>query len=71
MAKKKQEVLSIQNQIRAREIWLESNQILLLAQQLQQEIVFGKKSASMAANAAKVRQIEKLAQIVQEKMKVQ
>jgi len=41
---------------------------LLLAQQLQQEVVT-KKSASMAANAAKVGQIEKLAQSVQEKMK--
>ena len=67
---KKQDQLSIQNQLRAREIWLESNQILLLAQQLQQEILSDKKSASMAANAAKVGQIEKLAQSVQQKMKV-
>jgi|SRR5450631_3192602 hypothetical protein len=67
---KKREVVSIQNQLRAREIWLESNQILLLAQQLQQEILSSKKSASMTANAAKVGQIEKLAQSVQEKMKV-
>jgi hypothetical protein len=66
--RKKQEALSLQSQVRAREIWLESNQILLLAQQLQEEIV-SKKSASMAANAAKVGQIEKLAQSVQEKMK--
>jgi hypothetical protein len=65
---KKQQTLSLQGQLRAREIWLESNQILLLAQQLQQEVVT-KKSASMAANAAKVGQIEKLAQSVQEKMK--
>jgi hypothetical protein len=68
---KKHEMLSIQSQLRAREIWLESNQILLLAQQLQEGIVAGKKSASMAANAAKVGQIEKLAQSVQQKMKVQ
>jgi len=65
---KKQQTLLLQGQLRAREIWLESNQILLLAQQLQQEVVT-KKSASMAANAAKVGQIEKLAQSVQEKMK--
>jgi hypothetical protein len=65
---KKQQTLLLQGQLRAREIWLESNQILLLAQQLQQEVLT-KKSASMAANAAKVGQIEKLAQSVQEKMK--
>ena len=65
---KKREALSLQSQIRAREIWLESNQILLLAQQLQEEIVT-KKSAPMSSNAAKVAQIEKLAQSVQDKMK--
>jgi hypothetical protein len=68
---KKQQALLLQSQLRAREIWLESNQILLLAQQLQQEIDSGKKSASMASNAVKVGKIEKLAQSVQEKMKVQ
>ncbi len=68
---KKHEALSVQAQLRAREIWLESNQILLLAQQLQQEMASGKKSFSTAANAAKVGQIEKLAQNVQQKMKVQ
>lgn len=67
---KKKDAISIQNQLRAREIWLESNQILLLAQQLQQEILPGKKSKSMTVNAAKAGQIEKLAQSVQEKMKV-
>jgi hypothetical protein len=68
---KKREALLLQSQVRAREIWLESNQILLLAQQLQAEVVPGKKkTASMAANAAKAGQIEKLAQSVQEKMKV-
>jgi len=66
---KKQQALSLQSQLRAREIWLESNQILLLAQQLQQEVVSGKESRSMAANASKVAKIEKLAQSVQEKMK--
>jgi len=65
----KQRVISLQNQLLAREIWLESNQILLLAQQLQQEMVAGKKSASMQANAAKAGQIEKLAKSVQEKMR--
>lgn len=68
---KKQQKLLIMNQLRAREIWLESNQILLLAQQLEQDIVSGKKTASMKANSAKVGQIEKLAQSVQEKMKTQ
>ena len=67
---KKREAVSIQNQLRAREIWLESNQILLLAQQLQQEILSGKKATSLAANATKAGQIEKLAQSVQQKMKV-
>jgi hypothetical protein len=66
---RKQEALSLKSQLRAREIWLESNQILLLAQQLQQEVASGKESRSMAANASKVARIEKLAQSVQEKMK--
>lgn len=66
---KKREAVSIQSQLNAREIWLESNQILLLAQQLQQDVVTGKGSFSMAVKAAKVAQIEKLAQSVQEKMK--
>jgi len=70
-AKKKREALSIQNQLRAREIWLESNQILLLAQQLEQDVLPGKKSASMAASAAKVGKIEKLAQSVQKMMKTE
>jgi hypothetical protein len=65
-----QKVLSIKGQLRAREIWLESNQILLLAQQLQQEINSGKKNpAPLSQDAAKVAQIEKLARSVQEKMK--
>jgi hypothetical protein len=64
----KQRVTSIKNQLRAREIWLESNQILLLAQQLQQEILSAKKSATMEANAAKAGQIEKLAKSVQQQM---
>jgi hypothetical protein len=64
----KQRVILIKNQLRAREIWLESNQILLLAQQLQQEILSAKKSATMEANAAKAGQIEKLAKTVQQQM---
>ena len=67
---KKNDAISIQNQLRAREIWLESNQILLLAQQLQEEILSDKKSTAMTASAAKAGKIEKLAQSVQEKMKV-
>lgn len=67
---KKSDTISVQNQLRAREIWLESNQILLLAQQLQEQILTAKKSVSTPANAAKVARIEKLAQSVQEKMKV-
>ena len=66
----KQKAMSLQGQLRAREIWLESNQILLLAQQLQQEINSGKKNpAPLSQDAAKVAQIEKLARSVQEKMK--
>ena len=68
---KRREALSLENQLRAREIWLESNQILLLAQQLEQDIGSGKKQTSMAVKAAKVAKIEKLAQTVQEKMKMQ
>jgi hypothetical protein len=68
---KKREAVWLENQLRAREVWLESNQILLLAQQLQQEIVSRKKSTSMAADAAKVAKIEKLARTVQENMKMQ
>jgi|SRR5580700_7483536 hypothetical protein len=67
---KKNDAISIQNQLRAREIWLESNQILLLAQQLQEEILSDKKSTAMTASAAKAGKIEKLAQSVQEKLKV-
>lgn len=67
---KKNDAISLQNQLRAREIWLESNQILLLAQQLQEEILADKKSTTMAASAAKAGKIEKLAQSVQEKLKV-
>src|ERR1700676_1812503 len=67
---KKREALLLQSQLRAREIWLESNQIMLLAQQVQDGVLSRKKSAPMSANAAKVAQIEKLAQSVQQKMKV-
>lgn len=70
-AQRKAQVRSIQSQLLAREIWLESNQILLLAQQLQQEIGHGKKSFPMSMNAAKVAKIEKLARSVEEKMKDQ
>jgi hypothetical protein len=66
----KQKALSLKAQLRAREIWLESNQILLLAQQVEQEINSGKKNpAPLSQDAAKVAQIEKLARSVQEKMK--
>jgi hypothetical protein len=68
--KKRQDAI-IKNQLRAREIWLESNQILLLSQQVQQDVLSGKHSSSLAVSAAKVAQIEKLAQSVQEKMKSQ
>jgi len=67
--KDKQHTISIQNQLRAREIWLESNKILLLAQQLQQEILSNKKTVSMQTNAARAGQIAKLAKSVQEGMK--
>ena len=66
----KQKAQSLKGQLRAREIWLESNQILLLAQQVQQEINSGKKNAApLSQDAAKVAQIEKLARSVQEKLK--
>jgi hypothetical protein len=68
---KRREAASLENQMRAREIWLESNQILLLAQELDQELLSKKKSTSMAVKASKVAKIEKLAQTVQEKMKMQ
>ncbi len=68
---KKQDAISLENQLRAREVWLESNQILLLAQQLQQEIVAKKNPKSMAMDAAKVAKIEKLARTVQDNMKNQ
>lgn len=67
---RKAQVKSIQSQLQAREIWLESNQILLLAQQLEQELGSVKKSP-MSMNAAKVAKIEKLARSVEEKMKDQ
>jgi hypothetical protein len=65
---RKQDVLSVRAQLRAREIWLESNQILLLTQQLDQEINSGKTAPSIGADATKVGQIEKLAHSIQEKM---
>jgi hypothetical protein len=68
---RKQQANAMESQLRAREVWLESNQILLLAQQLEQELVTGKKPTSMSVKAAKVAKIEKLAQSVQEKMKMQ
>ena len=66
---KKQQELSLQGQLNARDIWLESNQILLLAQQLQQDVLSRGESTSMQANAAKAAQIEKLAKTMREKMK--
>ena len=60
--------LSLKGQLGAREIWLESNQILLLAQQLQQEMNSGKKNPTpISQESAKVAQIERLARSVQEK----
>lgn len=66
----RQSTISLQNQLHAREIWLESNQILLLTQQLVQELPSGERPTSMAANATKAAAIAKLAKDVQEKMKV-
>jgi hypothetical protein len=68
---RKRQANAIESQLRAREVWLESNQILLLAQQLEQELVSGKKPTPMSVKADKVAKIEKLAQAVQEKMKMQ
>ena len=67
--KDKRHTMSIQNQLRAREVWLESNKILLLAQQLQQEILSNKKTVSMQTNAARAGEIAKLAKSIQQGMK--
>lgn len=67
--REKQKELSIQSQLRAREIWLETNQLLLLAQQLDQEIHSAGKVPPMGTEAAKVGKIQKLAQSIQDKMK--
>ena len=66
---KKQDQLSVESQLQAREIWLESNQLLLLTQQLDQAVHSGKAHSSLTANAAKAAQIEKLARSIQDKMK--
>jgi len=68
---RKRQAKAIESQLRAREVWLESNQILLLAQQLEQDLASGKKPTPISVKAAKVAKIEKLAQSVQEKMKMQ
>ena len=68
---KKREAQLLQSRMRSREIWLESNEIMLLAQQLQEAVHPGKKAVNMATNAVKAGQIEKLAQSVQQNMKVQ
>ena len=68
--KKRQEALLLQNQLRAREIWLEANQILFLAQQLQDEMIKHSRGDSMALSAVKAGDIEKLAKSVKEKLKV-
>ncbi|HEY2468200.1 MAG TPA: hypothetical protein VGI45_10250 [Terracidiphilus sp.] len=64
-----QKELSVRNQLRAREIWLQSNQLLLLAQQLDEEANSAARTSSMAAKAAKVGKIQKLAQSIQDKLK--
>ena len=66
---KKQDALSIQSQLQAREVWLESNQLLLLTQQLDQAVHSGKVHSPLNADAAKAAQIEKLARSIQDKMK--
>lgn len=65
----KQKALQIQSQLRAREIWLESNELLLLAQQLDQDSGSAGRTSSLASKAAKVGKIQKLAQSIQDKMK--
>ena len=65
----KQKEQQIQAQLRAREIWLESNQLLLLAQQLDQEVHSAAKTSATSKEAAKVVKIQKLAQSIQDKMK--
>lgn len=65
----KQKTLLIKSQLRAREIWLESNQLLLLAQQLDQEAHSADKGSPLSSKSAKVVKIQKLAQSIQDKMK--
>src|SRR5438270_11594035 len=51
---RKAQIRSIKSQLRGREIWLEANQILLLAQQLRQDMSPGKKPVPLSMSAAKV-----------------
>lgn len=67
--KRRQQAQLIQNQLRAREVWLEANQLLLLAQQLQAEMVQRNKGDSLLAGASKAAAIEKLAKSVKDKSK--
>lgn len=65
---KKKTLLQMQNELRAREVWLEANQILYLAQQLELAMDPSKQDTSMAANAAKAGEIAKLAKSMEGKL---
>ena len=60
----------LQNNLRAREVWLEANKLLLLAQELQDEMVKRNNGDSMASSASKAGEIEKLAKSMKEKSKM-
>ncbi|MDE3105294.1 MAG: hypothetical protein KGK08_08980 [Acidobacteriota bacterium] len=57
------------NQIRMREVWLEVNQLVLLAQQLQQTASKPRDRDALAMSAAKAGEIQKLAKSMKEKLR--
>jgi hypothetical protein len=68
-AKKQQELMALKNQLRAREIWLDVNKLLLYAQELKAEVSIHEKGSPMTTNSIKAGEIEKLAKEVKEKLK--
>lgn len=59
----------MQNTLQAREIWLEANQILFLAQELNSAMAKYQNGDPMISNATKAGEIEKLAKTMKEKLK--
>ncbi len=68
-AKQQQDLIMLKNQLRAREIWLDANKLLLLAQELKADVATHEKGSAMMSNANKAGEIEKLAKGVKEKLK--